>query len=206
MPRRRKEENFWVTRCGPGGWASVVERKRVGPSPRSESFLVRVEPDDGRRYRIVELHLHSSPSEPVTAARLRAVRISAIEQLLNLPEEREALAARFDERKPGKVYEAFMNAFVSDFTLPRPRDYEAVSEQPTPDSTTLSPPKSRGYPDEFYERVRDTYRDAFRRDVRPVAAVATEAGVPRSTAARWVKEARRRGLLGPAPATGKAGE
>jgi len=69
----------------------------------------------------------------------------------------------------------------------------------------LKPPPGRGYPDGFYERVADAYRNALWRGDRPVSAVASEANVPRSTAARWVKESRRRGKLGAAPARGKAG-
>jgi len=74
-------------------------------------------------------------------------------------------------------------------------------------SRSLKPPASRGYSNDFYERVADSYRSALLvTGRRPVVAIANEAGVPRSTAARWVKEARHRGLLGAAPAPGKAGE
>jgi transposase-like protein len=69
----------------------------------------------------------------------------------------------------------------------------------------LRAPKGRGYGDAFYERVADSYRRALGRGARPVIAIAEEAGVPRSTASRWVKEARRRDKLGEAK-PGKAGE
>jgi len=39
-----------------------------------------------------------------------------------------------------------------------------------------------------------------------VVAIAKSANVPRSTAAQWVKEARRRKILGQAAGKGKAGD
>jgi hypothetical protein len=72
----------------------------------------------------------------------------------------------------------------------------------------LETPTSRGYDDAFYERVAGAYRAALARgDRKPVAAIAAEAGVPRSTAARWVKEARKRPGVSLGPGSpGKAGE
>jgi transposase-like protein len=87
---------------------------------------------------------------------------------------------------------------------------ERIGAQSRP-SRTLKAPASRGYDDAFYQRVADAYRAALARGPKPVAAIAAEAGVPRSTAGRWVKEARRRTgpdgrpLLGAAK-PGKAGE
>jgi hypothetical protein len=165
--------------------------------------LVRVSADANGRYRVAEFHLFPT-DDPITAERLRAIRVSAIEQLLNLPEEREAIEARLNERREGNVlptWAAQIQDFLRDFRLPTFREAEATPGPPA----NLTAPDRRGYPDDFYERVAQTYRDALRRGGRPVAAVMTEAGVPRSTAARWVKEARRRGLLGDAPAQGKAG-
>jgi hypothetical protein len=72
---------------------------------------------------------------------------------------------------------------------------------------SLRAPTSRGYDDAFYERVADAYRAALARGARPVAAIAAEAGVPRSTAARGVNVARRRpGVSLGAGTPGKAGE
>jgi transposase-like protein len=86
---------------------------------------------------------------------------------------------------------------------------ERRDEQPKR-SRTLKAPSSRGYDNAFYEQVANAYRAALARP-KPIAALAVEAGVPRSTAARWVKEARKRTgpdgrpLLGAAK-PGKAGE
>jgi hypothetical protein len=201
MPRRRTDDDRWAIRIGPGGWATVTQHPPAGESPK-EHVLVRVVPDDADRYRIHELHVLDA-GEPVTADRLRAVRVSAIEQLLNLPEERALIQAQLDDPSDENL-SFFLPGFLKRFSALRLRGSEAARTSP---GTELSPPSGRGYPDDFYERVANAYRNALRRGLRPVAAIAAEANVPRSTAARWVKEARRRpGLLGPAPAPGKAGE
>jgi hypothetical protein len=62
----------------------------------------------------------------------------------------------------------------------------------------------RGYPDAFYGAVAAAYRQLAATSPRPVAALAAANGVPVTTAQRWVKEARRRGLLAPGR-PGKAG-
>ncbi|HET7416877.1 MAG TPA: hypothetical protein VFJ61_04535 [Solirubrobacterales bacterium] len=62
----------------------------------------------------------------------------------------------------------------------------------------------QGYPNAFYEAVATTYRHLSATSSRPVAALAEANEVPVTTAQRWVKEARRRGLLAPGR-PGKAG-
>ena len=51
--------------------------------------------------------------------------------------------------------------------------------------------------DDFYRRVAAFYRAALERDGKPTAAIVATAGVPKTTAARWVREARQRGFLPP---------
>jgi hypothetical protein len=55
-------------------------------------------------------------------------------------------------------------------------------------------------PEEFYQEVSRFYQ-GFERTTpgKPTASIARAGGVPHSTAARWVREARRRGYL---PAVG----
>jgi len=62
----------------------------------------------------------------------------------------------------------------------------------------------RGYPDAFYDAVASAYRALATSSARPVADLADANDVPVTTAQRWVKEARRRGLLAPGR-PGKAG-
>ena len=62
----------------------------------------------------------------------------------------------------------------------------------------------RGYPDAFYDAVASVYRHLAGTSSRPVGDIAAANDVPVTTAQRWVKEARRRGLLPPGQ-PGKAG-
>lgn len=71
-----------------------------------------------------------------------------------------------------------------------------------PDDLLLADGRNR--PDEFYATVASTYRHLVTASPRPVADLADANDVPRSTAHRWVKEARRRGMLPPGR-PGKAG-
>lgn len=62
----------------------------------------------------------------------------------------------------------------------------------------------RGRPDSFYESVAEIYRQLSATTAQPVAVLAEANQVPRTTAHRWVKEARRRRMLPPGR-PGKAG-
>jgi hypothetical protein len=55
-----------------------------------------------------------------------------------------------------------------------------------------------GMTDEFYGHVAEQYRALVARGERPTTGLARAQGVGRSTASRWVREARKRGFLGPA--------
>jgi hypothetical protein len=55
----------------------------------------------------------------------------------------------------------------------------------------------QGYPDAFYDAVASVYRHLAATSRRPVVELAEANGVPPTTAQRWIKEARRRGLLAP---------
>lgn len=52
-------------------------------------------------------------------------------------------------------------------------------------------------PDDFYARVADFYLRAMASSGEPTKMLATVADVPKTTAARWVREARARGHLDP---------
>lgn len=59
-------------------------------------------------------------------------------------------------------------------------------------------------PEEFYARVAAAYVEFAALSKAPAKMIAAEAGVPLTTAHRWVREARRRGFL-PAGRKGRAG-
>jgi hypothetical protein len=49
--------------------------------------------------------------------------------------------------------------------------------------------------EDFYTRVADAYRTFAAQTGKPTTAIAATAGVSKQTAARWIHEARKRGLL-----------
>lgn len=61
----------------------------------------------------------------------------------------------------------------------------------------LKRPATRKLPDEFFREVAVAYRSAAIGGLNPVMTIAEEAGVPHSTAARWVALTRERGYLPP---------
>jgi hypothetical protein len=70
---------------------------------------------------------------------------------------------------------------------------------------TVHSQRGKRLSNELLAQVADTYRDALSRGLSPTDTVAADFPTSRSTAGRWVMEARRRGLLGPA-VRGRAGE
>jgi hypothetical protein len=81
---------------------------------------------------------------------------------------------------------------------------------PTPDELYLRDeyfdnPDGRGYGHELYERVALLYTRCVAGGVRPAKAIAEANGVPVGTVHRWIREARRRGVLAPARTPGGAG-
>jgi hypothetical protein len=172
----------------------------------TEQLVAWVRRDESGRLRVHELLLLDS-GEPVSVDRLRALRPSAIEGLLNLPSEHAAIQEQLDE-PPAIDLAAPLHHFEA-VKAPAPRVYEKSGVSLMRRAATGALPAtrpSRGYADTFYEQVGDVYRAALRHGRAPVIAVADKWNVPRSTAARWVKEARKRKTLGPAPAPGQKGE
>jgi hypothetical protein len=64
--------------------------------------------------------------------------------------------------------------------------------------------EGRGRSDDFYAHVAAIYRHLVGQTKQPVASIAEANNVPKTTAHRWVKEARNRGHLPPGR-PGKAG-
>jgi hypothetical protein len=73
------------------------------------------------------------------------------------------------------------------------------------DSVPDSPPAGQRLSDEHYRKVAEVYRTAAKEGPEPTNAVKAHFQVSRSTAGRWVVEARARHILGPT-VPGRAGE
>lgn len=142
--------------------------------------------DDGDPAVPVAVHVRVAPTDD---GRLRVVGLR-----LDGPVSAEVLRS-----VPVGRIEAAANAQLhDDAPPPRRRKVEAR----VPDS--LRSNAVRGYPDAFYDSIATAYRSLVATTSKPVAELAVANDVPVTTAQRWVKEARRRGLLSPGH-PGKAG-
>jgi hypothetical protein len=65
--------------------------------------------------------------------------------------------------------------------------------------------EGRGYPPEMYEQVAALYRWCVESGIRPAPTIAEANDVPETTVRRWIREARRRGVLDPARTPGGMG-
>jgi DNA-directed RNA polymerase specialized sigma24 family protein len=154
---------------------------------------------------ITGLYLHAPE---VTPEILRAVSISRLEAQLNAGPRVE----------PGQPVTGLTWPVIADVTRsisddePEPslaelreraREQTRQARPKEPDRPRLTRPGGAS-PEEFYPRVAAAYAEYAPRTRAPAKEIATEAGVPVTTAHRWIREARRRGFLTPAR-KGKAG-
>jgi len=125
---------------------------------------------------------------PVTQENLRVPPLRRIVVAVAASEGLQAsLTARLDDAVPDPGSNDFL---------------KALSGYVHPELPSLTRPTGRTLSDEFYAAVADRYRDAAARGLSPRSAIATAADVSTDVAGRWVREARKRGLL-PATDPGK---
>ena len=194
-------------RIGNGGWARQDDPDLPG------EIYVRFSLHDGR-LKVVELYL--SPDEPIDSTLLRGLKIGRIEAWANDPETRGIISDSLNT--PGPDLRRLASYFSTSFGK-RPSHWVAQSmaaqvegsgvEQPPivagPVSgrgtrrkfARLNLPEGNRYPDSFYKQVSEIYGNLSQFTDRPVLEIAEANGVPATTAHRWIKEARRRGFLGP---------
>jgi hypothetical protein len=122
--------------------------------------------------------------EALDSTAWRSVPLGRIENLANEPDNRKLLLDHWREPIP-------------ETELGRPRKRLPIR--------LPGHPKNGKYPDVFYDRVAVAYRFFVEHGKKPAKEIAADAGVPLSTATRWIREARRRGFLAPAGAKGRTG-
>jgi hypothetical protein len=152
--------------------------------------LVRVAHEPDGRVRIAELNVRGAVSSSV----LREVPVGRIEACANVllggwSTSGSAPARSLPTRPPAGSTGGWEIAG---------RREERAMERPPERSTR------RGRPDAFYREVAASYLELAQQGRGPARLLAERHDVPVSTVHRWVKEARRRGLLPPGRA-GKAG-
>ena len=183
----RFESDGWVSLPGPGGAGGVHARLRH---------------QDGRVV-VTELYIHGGP---ITAQTLRSIPMGRIEAMANTPFAPMESHGNVD----GVVLSGplvFLNSIgpERDVSMTELRDRVPVNR--SADRSQPRDPLQRPDgtdPDAFSRTVADAYNAAVRETSAPAKALADEAGVPRTTVHRWIREARQRGHLPPAR-KGRAG-
>jgi hypothetical protein len=147
--------------------------------------------------RLVVSDMYLQAEGGITSEQLRALPIARAEAAANSPAAkadvlRASVTTSGDTVEvplralAGAGFETSRIAFADPLEgLVRPRLKLRASERPARRT------------DDFYRTVAEAYSWLATRSKRPAAELAEANGVPVTTSHRWVKEARRRGLLGP---------
>jgi hypothetical protein len=199
-------EPGWVTWIDGPPHAHIRVRARSAVDGRVEVAELRIEHPDG-----------------VSSDLLRAIPLGRLEAGLNSPELRDALASlptvtTSPGSDPSEFHELHRSSAAPTSGQPSATARDAVLAAHDPETSVASfhtrpdQPRDlrlertgdRKHPDEFYAEVADLYSWTASRSRRPAADIAAANDVPVTTAHRWVKECRRRGLL-PAGRRGQAG-
>lgn len=154
-----------------------------------ERAYVRFTNRDGR-LEATEMYL---PPGDLTPDSLRRLPLGRVEAWANDQRTADAIRARLDVPGPDLV------DVIGDFARTR-----GPSRRQWTRSRLSRSAFAGKSPDAFYRRVAEAYADLSAKSGRPAVEIAEIAGVPISTAHRWIKEARRRGHLPPGR-RGKAG-
>jgi hypothetical protein len=194
---------------GKGGW--VLFEARDLPVPTYIRFAL------AGTGRLVVRELYIAGEDRLSPATMRRLPLGDMEMLANEPGMRRLIVERLGEpgadlRRlaahhgttfgPGAehwVARSFA-AQIKGSGEPQPSMPRRAPWRPqtvTGPDVKLTVPSTVPYPDDFYRAVADAYRFLALRSPRPAVELADANGVPPSTTRRWVKEARRRGVLAP---------
>lgn len=123
----------------------------------------------------------------ISASDLRDIQLGRLENILNTPD----------------IGQAVRNALSAELTLDpcsatfaeASRRSSAVAVLAEPESLKLEVPMTFDKGDEFYRRVAIVYARAAMTSNRPAVAIAEANAVEKTQVHRWLKEARRRGVV-----------
>ncbi|SNR82354.1 hypothetical protein SAMN04488107_0062 [Geodermatophilus saharensis] len=173
---------------GPSGWAAYHS-----PATHRSGFAVQlrfgpVDVEPTSPLQIYELHLathrdRTSWNSPL----LRTLPFGRMVAAINRDSVRDQLRPLL---MPANTIETHGFSPRTAWTLPP----ASPPTMPAPE-LKLEVPEDRRKPDEFYARVADAYLAQATISNRPAHDLAEANDVPKSTAHRWLKEARSRGLL-----------
>ncbi len=153
---------------------------------------------------ITDLYIHSA--DGLTPASMRPVSISRLEAELRMAAVPGAVLA---EHAPAlaAIYGA---AHPAGSDIPEPSLAQLRARKPTIKKLEPRPPlgsrrpSTTGDNDDFYRDVALAYAEYAPQTRAPAKAIAEEAHAPKTSAQRWIAEARRRGFL-PQTTKGKVG-
>jgi hypothetical protein len=134
---------------------------------------------------------------------LRAIPLGQLEAMANAPAVRERLAAGAEATEIDVAQSDLIDIIFPPQTVEAPlienlgQVFTPTVKQRRPRLRIAVPKGGQKHPDDFYRRVAAAYSDLAGRSRRPAAELAAKNDVPVTTVHRWIKEARRRGLLGP---------
>lgn len=153
--------------------------------------------EQGGRFGVGAIHIEAPGG--VTGDLLRAIPTGTLELFANSPDiavelRRLADEAPAVERDTTRWLSAVLPARITQPVETPPRHPSARVQVPT---------HTQKRPDHFYRELAQTFTEVARWSSAPAQEIATASGVPVTTVHRWVKEARRRGLLGRARRTRK---
>jgi hypothetical protein len=191
----------WALEPGLGGWV------RFRPD-EGAPVLVRFRPTNDGRVEARELFVTSE--DRLDSNGLRAIPLGQLEAMANAPHIRDALSRSVGEDEAVEDRAALADAKLQDWldsifpvqTVEAPL-IENLGQVFTPTITQRRPrlriavPKGHKYPDDFYRRVAAAYSYLAGQTRRPAVELAARNDLPVTAVHRWIKEARRRGLLGP---------
>jgi hypothetical protein len=164
---------------GPGGWVKTWWRR----GGRESTAWIRFEevPRRGRKaadarpqWRVAELRVKLNGTD---AEQLREIPLHRIELSFNALPISATLPQWINDDVPGDLEGAIRELYEQG---PRKK---------------LKRPAQRKLDDGFFRDVAFTYREAATRGLNPGMTIAEDAGVPHSTAARWIATARDKGYL-----------
>jgi hypothetical protein len=176
-------------RIGKAGWCLYSDEELKAP------VYVRFGAHGGR-LEVTAIHLASE--ERVTGTTLRSIPLGRIEAIANAPEMHEQIREAINNVTDRAMIATAESLAGFTSLVPERTPNALISMRWRREKTFFIPldrPNGKR-PDSFYSDVARRYTDLLRTYRNPAARLADERGVKPVTVHRWLKEARRRGLLG----------